>query len=337
MRSSGFMQAMTDLIAPHMEPGSPGRIAVDKTGLFNVNQIAAEIPMHLFGLSGKYGVQVNIVKPDIYPHTGNYYLQLFPVHDEIGFNLPQTLRGVLPENCLPAWCGLSAQIIRNHGFNVPIVHTDAGWRALGPDDADGAEYLEEWVIRPTELDLKYPGTPIQATLGLELGVHFKWAMSNPNAKWAFAASSAGNVAGVGAGMAAALAGGGNAMLLMHGGAMLGQMAAHGLQCGSAALRPDKVVTWAGATFSAADVNAATPPSGIGRITEYPRIWWHGHDGCWDPRNLHRQAEAAVAPIVEGQRQARAIELAEMGIDNNNYGHAPEIPLPSISERYAAQQ
>jgi non-LEE-encoded effector NleA len=156
IRSKGFMQAMTDRVAPHMEPGSLGRLAVDKTGLFNVTQLAVEIPaLSYFGVSLKYGVQMNIVKPDIYPHDSNYYLQLFPVHDEIGFNLPQFLHAWLPKDFLPAWCGLSAQVICNHGFNIPIIHTDTGWRLGGmeSDVENGIEYMAEWVIRPAELTL----------------------------------------------------------------------------------------------------------------------------------------------------------------------------------------
>ena len=319
IRTDGFMQALTDRIAPYMEPGSPGRIAVDKSGLFNVNQLALEIPMHLWGLSGKYGVQINIVKPDIFPHTGNYYLQVFPAHDEIGFNLPETLSHILPKGLLPAWCGLSAQIIRNHGFNIPIVHTEDGWKLGGFGDKNCVDYLEEWVIRPTELDLKYTGTPVQATIGLELGMHFKWKMNNPRATWAFAASAAGSAAGLGVGLAAACAGGGNPMLLMHGGAMIGQLSAHGLQCWSNVLCPDEILAWAGATFGAADVNQEIPPGATGRATQYSRVWGHVHDRCWHPADLRQQAEAAVDKFKRDQ----AIELAEMGID-------------SISERYAAQ-
>lgn len=334
IRTAGFMQAMTDRIAPHMEPGSAARIAVDKTGLFNVNQLALEIPMHLWGLSGKYGVQVNIVKPDIFPVADRlprteYYLQLFPAHDEIGFNLPQTLSYLLPKDCLPEWCGLSAQIIRNHGLNIPIIHTDAGWKLGGFGDEYTIDLLLEWVIRPAELDLKYLGTPLQATIGLELGMHFKWKINNPKATLAFAASTVGNTIGMVAGIAAAGAGGGNPMLLMHAGAMLGQLSVHGLQCWSNVLCPDEVVTWAGATFSAADLNQAAPPGGLGRLTNYPRIWGHAHDGCWRPEEIRQQAEAAIARC----ERDHAIDMAEMGIAINC---PPQHPPRSISEQYASQ-
>jgi non-LEE-encoded effector NleA len=323
IRAKGFMQAMTDRVAPHMEPGSPGRLAVDKTGLFNVTQLAVEIPaLSYFGVSLKYGMQMNIVKPDIYPHDSNYYLQLFPIHDEIGFNLPQFLHAWLPKDFLPAWCGLSAQVICNHGFNIPIVHTDTGWTLGGVES--GAEYLEEWVIRPTELDLKYLGTPVQATVGLELGMHFKWALNNPLWGQACMQNLAGNILGCGFGLGLAssnlIPGSvpslGDTLVWPQIGAMLGQFAVHGVQCLNPALRPDEVLSWAGATFGAADVNQVLPPGDYGRVTNYPRIWFKPiKDGCWRPNDLKKQAEAAVAPIVDRASRDKAIELAEMGIDN----------------------
>lgn len=60
-------------------------------GLFNVTQMALEIRSTVPGISGKYGVQMNIVKPDIHPTSGNYFLQIFPLHDEIGFNFKDLL------------------------------------------------------------------------------------------------------------------------------------------------------------------------------------------------------------------------------------------------------
>jgi non-LEE-encoded effector NleA len=312
LRDKGFMQTMTDLVAPYMEEGSCARRSVDALGLFNVNQAALEIPTGAFGSSGKYGIQVNIVKPDIYPHDANYYLQLFPIHDEIGFNLTQPVAALLPRDCLPAWCGLSAQIIRNHGFNLPIYHGPSGWKLGGP--ANGAEYLEEWVVRPLELDLKCLGTPAQATIGLELGMHFKWALNNPQCKWAFASNCASNAMGLTLGAAAAAAGGGNTLLMMQGGAMTAQLAGHGLQCWSDVLRPDEILTWAGATFGAADVNQAAPPAGAGRLTNYPRIWGHVHDGCWRLNDLKKMADAAVAPIAGRAARGTAMELAELGVE-----------------------
>ena len=330
LRSLRCVQAICDWVAPHMEPGSVGRTAVDRTGLFNVNQYAVEIPMDLPGLSTKYGMQVNIVKPNISPNTSNYYLQIFPAHDEIGFNLEKMFNPAGIDKLLPDWCGVSAQIIRNHGFNIPIVNKDGNWQL---DLSDELEYLEEWVIRPAELDLKYLGTPAQSTIGLELGMHFKWNVNNPNAKWAFALSTVANIIGASVGAVTVGAVGGNPMLLVHGASMIGQLTAHGMQCRSATLCPDTVLTWAGATFSPGDLNLAT--SSMGRVTEYPRIWFHVYDGCWKFRDLRRQAEAAVAPIIERNRQDQAIELAELGIDNPGFRSGTR--LSTISENYAAQQ
>ncbi|HEY4317454.1 MAG TPA: hypothetical protein VGN04_07615 [Herbaspirillum sp.] len=318
IRSAGFMQAMTDLVAPHLKPGSPGRNALDQFGLFNVTQAALLLPPH------KFGVQVNIVKPDIYPHTGNYYLQLFPVHNEIGFDLVDTFIASGLKDYLPAWCGLGTQLIFNHGVEVPIVHMHEGWKM----QADDSRYLEELVFRPSELALKYLGTPVQATLAVEVGMHLKWQLKDDNAKWAFATSFAANTFGAAAGFATACATGSDPMMMAHGGAMLGQLAMHGLQCGSKSLRPAAVATWAGFTFGAGDVNT-------GHFMDYPRVWWHGHEGNWDLRDLKPQAEHILGQFFARQRRNRAIELAEMGIDNTAYPH--EMSLPSISANYAAQR
>ncbi|EHX36031.1 non-LEE-encoded effector NleA domain protein [Escherichia coli DEC12C] len=51
---------------------------MDMFGLFNVTQMALEIPSTVPGISGKYGVQMNIVKPDIHPTTGNYFYSYSP-------------------------------------------------------------------------------------------------------------------------------------------------------------------------------------------------------------------------------------------------------------------
>jgi non-LEE-encoded effector NleA len=319
IRSNGFMRAMDDLVAPHLEPGSPGRNALDKFGLFNVNQVATVIPTP-WGMSHKFGIQANIVKPDIHPHTGNYYLQLFPVHNEIGFNLLETFAASSLKDYLPEWCGFGTQFIFNHGVELPIVHTEEGWKLQGP--GNGAMYVEELVFRPLESALRYGG-PVQATLAPEFGTHLKWTLDNPNAKWALATTFASSAIGAATGFAAAWAGAGDPLLLTHIGAMLGQLTAHGVQCWSNALCPDKVVTWAGATFSAADVNTA-------HFMEYPRIWWHGHEGEWHLRDLKPQSERILAQFFERQRQNRAIEMAEMGIDNI------ADPVETISERYAAQ-
>jgi non-LEE-encoded effector NleA len=323
IRSKGFMQAMTDRVAPHMEPGSLGRRAVDQTGLFNVTQLAVEIPaLSYLGVSLKYGVQMNIVKPDIYPHDSNYYLQLFPIHDEIGFNLPQFLHAWLPKDFLPAWCGLSAQVVCNQGFEIPIIRTETGWTLGGIKK--GAKYMAEWVIRPAELDLKILGTPVQATVALEVGWQVKWAMENPLWAQACMQNLAGNILGCGVGFGfassslipASVIGLGDALVWPQIGAMLGQFAVHGVQCLNPALRPDEILSWAGTTFGAADVNQVLPPGDYGRGTNYLRGWHHFHDGYLQPNELRRQAEAAIAPIIDRARRNQAIEMAEMGIDNS---------------------
>jgi non-LEE-encoded effector NleA len=323
IRSKGFMQAMTDRVAPYMEPGSAGRLAVDQTGLFNVTQLAVEIPaLSYFGVSLKYGVQMNIVKPDIYPHDSNYYLQLFPIHDEIGFNLPQFLHAWLPKDFLPAWCGLSAQVICNQGFEIPIIHTETGWTLGGVKS--GAKYMAEWVVRPLELDLKIPKTPVQTTVGLEIGWQILWAMDNPLWAQACMQNLAGNILGCGFGFGLASSGLipasaatlGDALVWPQIGAMLGQFAVHGVQCLNPALRPDEVRSWTGLTIGAVDVNQVLPPGDYGRSTNYIRGWYHTGDDRWTPNALKRQAEAAIAPIVDRVRRNQAIEMAEMGIDNS---------------------
>ncbi len=202
---------------------------MDMFGLFNVTQMALEIPSSVSGISGKYGVQLNIVKPDIHPTSGNYFLQIFPLHDEIGFNfkdLPGPLKNALsnsnisttavstiastgtsattstvttePKDPIP-WFGLTAQVVRNHGVELPIVKTENGWKLVGetPLTPDGpkANYTEEWVIRPGEADFKYGASPLQATLGLEFGAHFKWDLDNPNTKYAVLTNAAANALG----------------------------------------------------------------------------------------------------------------------------------------------
>ncbi|EFJ3641451.1 hypothetical protein G4141_002524, partial [Escherichia coli] len=125
IRDKGLLSGLDAYLAPHLEEGSAGKKALDMFGLFNVTQMALEIPSSVSGVSGKYGVQMNIVKPDIHPATGNYVLQLFPAHDEIGINyrdLPGPLKNVLSPDAVP-WFGLTAQVVRNHGVELPIVKT----------------------------------------------------------------------------------------------------------------------------------------------------------------------------------------------------------------------
>ncbi|EPD7901439.1 hypothetical protein ACSD5S_005175, partial [Escherichia coli] len=218
IKDKGLLSGLDEYIAPHLEEGSIGKKTLDMFGLFNVTQMALEIPSSVSGISGKYGVQLNIVKPDIHPTSGNYFLQIFPLHDEIGFNfkdLPGPLKNALsnsnisttavstiastgtsattstvttePKDPIP-WFGLTAQVVRNHGVELPIVKTENGWKLVGetPLTPDGpkANYTEEWVIRPGEADFKYGASPLQATLGLEFGAHFKWDLDNPNTKYA---------------------------------------------------------------------------------------------------------------------------------------------------------
>jgi non-LEE-encoded effector NleA len=71
VRSHGFTQALAEIITPMMVPGAAGKLALDATGLFNVSQLAADLPTDIAGVSGKYGIQINLVKPDIC--TGQYY------------------------------------------------------------------------------------------------------------------------------------------------------------------------------------------------------------------------------------------------------------------------
>jgi non-LEE-encoded effector NleA len=313
LRMPGFRETMAARISPVLEQGSRSRRLLDRFGHFTVFQFALEIPLGPRGVSGKYGVQVNIVKPELRPGNSDFCLQLFPVHDELGFDLPKALGSVIPRNCLPDWCGLSAQIVRNHGFNIPIRRGEggAGWAVGGADS--GAEYLEEWVIRPTELDLKYPGTPMQGTIGLELGMHFKWALSNPACKWAFLTNATANALGGAIGAGAALTSGAFPSLSIQGGAMAAQLVAHGLQYWSNALAPDQVLTWAGATLGPADVNQALPPGADGRITVYPRLWGHVYDGCWRSGDLKQLADKAVSHAVRDATRIAAIENAERGI------------------------
>ncbi|EEZ7693259.1 type III secretion system effector NleA, partial [Escherichia coli] len=80
IQDEGLLSGLDKYLAPHLEEGSAGKKALDMFGLFNVTQMALEIPSTVRGISGKYGVQLNIVKPDIHPTSGNYFLQIFPLH-----------------------------------------------------------------------------------------------------------------------------------------------------------------------------------------------------------------------------------------------------------------
>nr|AAQ75736.1 type III secretion system effector [Citrobacter rodentium] len=320
IKDEGLLSGLDKYLAPHLEEGSLGKKALDTFGLFNVTQMALEIPSSVPGISGKYGVQMNIVKPDIHPTTGNYFLQLFPLHDAIGFNfkdLPGPLKNALTNSSISAtastvaptpndpmpWFGLTAQVVRNHGVELPIVKTENGWKLVGetPLTPDGpkANYTEEWVIRPGEADFKYGTSPLQATLGLEFGAHFKWDLDNPNTKYAILTNAAANAIGAAGGFAVSKVPGIDPMLSPHVGAMLGQAAGHAVQCNTPGLKPDTILWWAGATFGAADLNKAEFDKV--RFTDYPRIWFHAREGALFPnkQDIARVTGADIKAMEEG--------------------------------------
>ncbi|EEU4008876.1 hypothetical protein E8G90_005278, partial [Escherichia coli] len=305
IRDKGLLSGLDAYLAPHLEEGSAGKKALDMFGLFNVTQMALEIPSTVPGISGKYGVQMNIVKPDIHPTTGNYFLQLFPLHDEVGINfgaLPGPLQKFLSQNPNP-WFGVTAQVVRNHGIELPIVKTDNGWKLVGetPLTPEGpkANYTEEWVIRPGEFDLKYGSTPLQSTLGLEFGAHFKWDLDNPNTKYAVLTNALANAAGAAGGYTLSQYTGTDAMLSPHVGSMAGQALGHAVQCYTPGLKPDTILWWAGTTLGLADLNKAE--TGEGRFTDYPRIWWHAREGAIFPNkeDIARATGADIRAMEEG--------------------------------------
>ncbi|ENV4313623.1 type III secretion system effector NleA [Escherichia coli] len=305
IRDKGLLSGLDTYLAPHLEEGSAGKKALDMFGLFNVTQMALEIPSSVPGVSGKYGVQMNIVKPDIHPTTGNYVLQLFPAHDEIGINyrdLPGPLKNVLSSDAVP-WFGLTAQVVRNHGVELPIVKTENGWKLVGetPLTPDGpkANYTEEWVIRPAETDLKYGTSPFQATLGLEFGAHFKWDLDNPRTKYAVLTNAAANAVGAAGGFAVSRLPGVDPMLAPHIGSMAGQALGHAVQCYTPGLKPDTILWWAGTTLGLADLNKAE--FGVARFTDYPRIWWHAREGATFPNkeDIARATGADIRAMEEG--------------------------------------
>lgn len=333
IKDKGLLSGLDEYIAPHLEEGSIGKKTLDMFGLFNVTQMALEIPSSVSGISGKYGVQLNIVKPDIHPTSGNYFLQIFPLHDEIGFNfkdLPGPLKNALsnsnisttavstiastgtsattstvttePKDPIP-WFGLTAQVVRNHGVELPIVKTENGWKLVGetPLTPDGpkANYTEEWVIRPGEADFKYGASPLQATLGLEFGAHFKWDLDNPNTKYAVLTNAAANALGAVGGFAVSRFAGTDPMLSPHIGAMVGQAAGHAIQYNTPRLKPDTILWWAGATLGAADLNKAEYDKA--RFTDYPRIWWHAREGAIFPNkaDIEHATGADIRAMEEG--------------------------------------
>ncbi|EEW1539998.1 TPA: type III secretion system effector NleA [Escherichia coli] len=333
IKDKGLLSGLDEYIAPHLEEGSIGKKTLDMFGLFNVAQMALEIPSSTVpSISGKYGVQLNIVKPDIHPTSGNYFLQIFPLHDEIGINfkdLPGPLKNALSNSNIPTtvstaastiasattstvttaskdlipWFGLTAQVVRNHGVELPIVKTEKGWKLVGetPLTPDGpkANYTEEWVIRPGEVDFKYGTSPLQATLGLEFGAHFKWDLDNSNTKYAVLTNAAANALGAAGGFAVSKIPGVDSMLAPHIGAMVGQVAGHAIQCNTPGLKPDTILWWAGTTLGLADLNKAE--TGEARFTDYPRIWWHAREGAIFPNkeDIARATGADIRAMEEG--------------------------------------
>ncbi|EHL1965162.1 hypothetical protein K2827_005058 [Escherichia coli] len=329
IRDKGLLSGLDAYLAPHLEEGSAGKKALDMFGLFNVTQMALEIPSSVPGVSGKYGVQMNIVKPDIHPTTGNYVLQLFPAHDEIGINyrdLPGPLKNVLSSDAVP-WFGLTAQVVRNHGVELPIVKTENGWKLVGetPLTPDGpkANYTEEWVIRPAEADLKYGTSPFQATLGLEFGAHFKWDLDNPRTKYAILTNAAANAVGAAGGFAVSRLPGVDPMLAPHIGSMAGQALGHAVQCYTPGLKPDTILWWAGATLGAADLNKAEYDKA--RFTDYPRIWWHAREGAIFPNkaDIEHATGADIRAMEEGvpvgQRHPNSEDVV-IDIESNDLPH-----------------
>lgn len=381
IKDKGLLSGLDEYIAPYLEEGSIGKKTLDMFGLFNVTQMALEIPSSVSGISGKYGVQLNIVKPDIHPTSGNYFLQIFPLHDEIGFNfkdLPGPLKNALsnsnisttavstiasaatsaastavstiastgtsattstvttePKDPIP-WFGLTAQVVRNHGVELPIVKTENGWKLVGetPLTPDGpkANYTEEWVIRPGEADFKYGASPLQATLGLEFGAHFKWDLDNPNTKYAVLTNAAANALGAVGGFAVSRFAGTDPMLSPHIGAMVGQAAGHAIQYNTPGLKPDTILWWAGATLGAADLNKAEFE--VARFTDYPRIWWHAREGAIFPNkaDIEHATGADIRAMEEGipvgQRHPNpedvVIDIESNGLPHHNPSNHVDI-------------
>lgn len=357
IQDEGLLSGLDKYLAPHLEEGSAGKKALDMFGLFNVTQMALEIPSSTVpAISGKYGVQLNIVKPDIHPTSGNYFLQIFPLHDEIGINfkdLPGPLKNALSNSNIPTtvstaastiasattstvttaskdlipWFGLTAQVVRNHGVELPIVKTENGWKLVGetPLTPDGpkANYTEEWVIRPAEADLKYGTSPFQATLGLEFGAHFKWDLDNPRTKYAILTNAAANAVGAAGGFAVSRLLGVDPMLVPHIGSMAGQALGHAVQCYTPGLKPDTILWWAGATLGAADLNKAEYDKA--RFTDYPRIWWHAREGAIFPNkaDIEHATGADIRAMEEGvpvgQRHPNPEDVV-IDIESNDLPH-----------------
>ncbi|EJJ0506439.1 hypothetical protein ACNBFU_005435, partial [Escherichia coli] len=222
---------------------------------------------------------------------------------------------------------LTAQVVRNHGVELPIVKTENGWKLVGetPLTPDGpkANYTEEWVIRPGEADFKYGASPLQATLGLEFGAHFKWDLDNPNTKYAVLTNAAANALGAVGGFAVSRFAGTDPMLSPHIGAMVGQAAGHAIQYNTPGLKPDTILWWAGATLGLADLNKAE--FGVARFTDYPRIWWHAREGAIFPNkeDIARATGADIRAMEEGvpvgQRHPNPEDVV-IDIESNDLPH-----------------
>lgn len=305
---SRFRHWIQSYVTELMADGSVCRKHLARYGIYNVNQLAVELPIAP-GTSGKYGFQMNIVKPGLDNIANGISIQLFPVHDEIGFNLSGTLGAI--KNLLPPWMAHSAQLVRNHGIDIPITLIKGKLPIL---EFDKLSYVEEWVVRPYELDFKYvnPKSPVQATVGLELGVHLRWNKNNPRYPLALASNIATNVVGGLLGAAAGCASGlikTAPVAFVQGGAMVGQILGHVIQNYYFDLKPDLFIFWAGATLGAADVNGAPTKKAPIRTTEYPRVWGHVIDKSWS--NVSSNVMDSVILTAIQTAQADAMERGEI--------------------------
>ncbi|EIY6008327.1 hypothetical protein MM805_005361, partial [Escherichia coli] len=211
-----------------------------------------------------------------------------------------------------------------------------GWKLVGetPLTPDGpkANYTEEWVIRPGEADFKYGASPLQATLGLEFGAHFKWDLDNPNTKYAVLTNAAANALGALGGFAVSRFASTDPMLSPHIGAMVGQAAGHAIQYNTPGLKPDTILWWAGATLGAADLNKAEFE--VARFTDYPRIWWHAREGAIFPNkaDIEHATGADIRAMEEGipvgQRHPNpedvVIDIESNGLPHHNPSNHVDI-------------
>lgn len=298
LQSPDVMNGLRTLVEQQTAPGTFLHQVRDKSCFYNVNQCASELPLGIPGVTGKYGVQMNIVKPNDPNADADYYLQLFPFHDEIGLHTSSWL----PPETLPYSINFRAQIVHNHGFNIPFRRTPEGMRFGGRNK--GVEYLEEVLIRPIEMDLAYSFPAAQATFALETGVHFKWDIAKPAWKAAAKSNIIVNTLGVGIGVMLALSSAsmGTALLGGHICAMAGQLVNKGRQIFLKADCPDEISAWFGTTTGPMDLNipfgeiwteeGALNQAGTGRITGYPRLATNGFTHTWRPNDPEQEPPAA---------------------------------------------